>query len=45
MLTVNSKEARDAICVQLKRAEGRKAFDPESSVKASLTAHQRAVRS
>ena len=45
MLIVDSKVARDAICNQLKRSQARKTFDIDSSVKASLTAHQRAMRS
>ena len=45
MMTVLSKEIRDVLCTQLKKSTARKAFDPESTVRASLTPHQRKMRS
>ena len=45
MMTVLSKEIRDVLCTQLKKSTARKAFDPESMVRASLTPHQQKMRS
>ena len=45
MVAVESKDARDAICRHLKRAPARRSYDAESTIRASLTAHQRNTRS